>query len=72
MSLDLRDLRAKVTPEADAALEVRAQIEGKDKSELVRDILQRWAVAEIHAAKLLAKRLQGQGNLGEFQGKGSA
>ena len=71
MSIELRDIRAKVTVEADIALEVECATSGKDKSELVREILQQWAMQRIHAAKVLARRLDAEGMLGilgEVQG----
>ena len=42
MSLPLIDLHAKVTPEADAVLEAVQRATGKDKSEVVRDVLHKW------------------------------
>lgn len=71
MSVELRDIRAKVTAEADIALEVECATTGKDKSELVREILQHWAMQRIHAANVLARRLKAEGiagSLGELQG----
>ena len=44
MSIPLIDLRAKVTPEADAVLEAIQRATGKDKSEVVRDVLHKWAM----------------------------
>ena len=61
MSLPLIDLRAKVTPEADAVLEAVHRSTGKDKSEVVRDVLHRWALQEIHAASVLQSILQREG-----------
>lgn len=61
MSLPLIDLRAKVTAEADAVLEAVHRSTGKDKSEVVRDVLHRWALQEIHAASVLQSILQREG-----------
>lgn len=68
MSIELRDIRAKVGIETDIALEVECLTTGKDKSELVRDILQAWADHRIHAAHLLTRRLKAEGIGGELQG----
>ena len=68
MSLPLIDLRAKVTPEADAVLEAVQRATGKDKSEVVRDVLHRWALQEIHAASVLQSILQREGLGGASEG----
>lgn len=68
MSLPLIDLRAKVTPEADAVLEAVHRSTGKDKSEVVRDVLHKWAMNEIHAASVLQSILQREGLSGATGG----
>ena len=68
MSLPLIDLRAKVTAEADAVLEAVHRSTGKDKSEVVRDVLHRWALQEIHAASVLQSILQREGLSGAAGG----
>lgn len=68
MSLPLIDLRAKVTAEADAVLEAVHRSTGKDKSEVVRDVLHRWALQEIHAASVLQSILQREGLGGASEG----
>ena len=68
MSIPLIDLRAKVTPEADAVLEAVSRATGKDKSEIVRDVLHKWAMAEIHASNVLQKILAREGIRGEEEG----
>lgn len=68
MSLPLIDLRAKVTAEADAVLEAVHRSTGKDKSEVVRDVLHRWALQEIHAASVLQSILQREGLSGASEG----
>ncbi len=68
MSLPLIDLRAKVTAEADAVLEAVHRSTGKDKSEVVRDVLHKWALQEIHAASVLQSILQREGLGGASEG----
>lgn len=68
MSLPIIDLRAKVTPEADAVLEAIQRSTGKDKSEVVRDVLHSWAMKEIHASNVLHSILQREGIAGAAQG----
>lgn len=68
MSIPLIDLRAKVTAEADAVLEAVHRSTGKDKSEVVRDVLHRWALQEIHAASVLQSILQREGLSGASEG----
>jgi hypothetical protein len=61
MSLPLIDLRAKVTAEADAVLEAVQRSTGRDKSEVVRDVLHKWAMQEIHACSVLQNILSREG-----------
>lgn len=68
MSIPLIDLRAKISAEADAVLEAVQRATGKDKSEVVRDVLHKWAVAEIHASSVLIKILQREGLVAPSEG----
>lgn len=78
MSADLHDIRAKITTRTHCALEARSQATGKDRAEIVREILDAWAADEVHAAMVLHRNLMAQGlrgidggtagNLGEREG----
>jgi hypothetical protein len=70
MSLPLIDLRTKITTEADAVLEAVHRSTGKDKSEVVRDVLHKWAMSEIHASIVLNNILKREGITGATQGIG--
>jgi hypothetical protein len=61
MSIPLEDLRSKVSPVVHTALEVQANLLDIDKSELVRRIVTEWADKQIHTARLLIERLDGEG-----------
>jgi len=61
MSIPLIDLTAKITIETDAVLEAAQRATGRDKSEVVRDVLHKWAVTGIHASNVLHAILQREG-----------
>lgn len=61
MSLPLHDLgKLRVTHEADAWLTVKARGSGKDKLEIVRDLIQAATLRDIEDAKLLLQLAQVQ------------
>ena len=68
MPSELRDLRAKVTIEADAALDAEARATGKDRSEIVREVLHTWAEQRLQVATLLIARLKAEGIEREREG----
>lgn len=72
MSLDLRDVRAKLSIEGDCALEAESRVTGKDKSQLIREIVDEWAKGRIHAATVLLSLLQREGVGAASEGAGAA
>lgn len=68
MGHELFDLRAKITVEAQCALAAYARAHEVDKAEVVRDVLHRWAVAQIHGASLLASCMRAKGLPGAAAG----
>ncbi|MGL4648740.1 MAG: hypothetical protein ACRC1H_04980 [Caldilineaceae bacterium] len=68
MSVELKDLRSKVTARTDAVLEALNRATGKDKSEIVREVLDKWAAEQVHAATLIDRCLVAQGEPGIGQG----
>lgn len=73
MSLDLKDFRGKITVMSWCYLEAEHRATGRDQSEIVREILDKWA-AEKHSASIEAQKLMEAegiaGNIGEREGKG--
>lgn len=61
MSLDLCDLRAKVTRETHCALVAIAQATCRDQSEIVREVMHAWALQQINAASALQRLLVAEG-----------
>lgn len=68
MSLELVDVRVKVSPEAHAALSAFAEADGIEVGELTRNILQSWAEKRIRAASVLQRRLKAAGIVGDREG----
>lgn len=61
MSIPLVDFRGKITHRTDAVLEALHQATGRDRSEIVREVLADWAAAKIHEASLIDQRLRREG-----------
>lgn len=68
MAAELKDFRCKITLEADCVLEAEAQSTGKERQEIVREILHAWAEERIHGASLLDRLLRREGLPGVSQG----
>ena len=61
---ELRDLRAKITPEADQVLEAISRASGQEKSEVVRAVLHEWAGRKLHEATLIHRLAMREGSSG--------
>lgn len=68
MSLPLKDFRGKITAETDCVLEAINRVSGKDRSEIVRDILHEWALGKIDEHSVLSKLMQAEGLSGSGGG----
>ena len=68
MSAPLKDFRGKITPETDCVLEAMNRVSGKDRSEIVRDILHEWALERLREHSVLHRLLEAEGLAGESQG----
>lgn len=69
MSAELKDFRGKITSETDCVLEAMNRVSGRDRSEIVREILHRWALDRIHEHSVLTALLAREGITGESQGR---
>lgn len=72
MSLELKDFRGKLTVEAYCAIAAHARAHDIDKSEVVRDVMHKWALAQIHSATMLASCLRAKGMAEASEGIGRA
>jgi hypothetical protein len=61
MADELRDLRAKISIQTDAALDAHSRVTGRDRSEIAREILHRWALERVEISTLLNSRLRAEG-----------
>jgi hypothetical protein len=66
--LELKDLRAKITAESDAVLEAVSRATGRDRAEIVRDVLHVWAQEKIDESMMVHKMLRAQGLPGIAEG----
>lgn len=69
---DYADLRAKVTRRSHSVLFAKAQTSGRDMGEIVREVLDKWAADEIHAANVIVRVSRGEGGVGECEGLAGA
>jgi hypothetical protein len=72
MSLDLKDLRAKITVEADCAIEAVSRVRGVDRSEIVREVMHRWALQQIETCRVMHSLMRSEGAIGASAGQSSA
>ncbi len=68
MSIPLKDFRGKISLETDAVLEALNRTTGRDKSEIAREVLHRWASEQIHAASVMHSLLLSEGLSGITSG----
>ena len=61
MTTELKDFRGKLTLEGWAAVDAEAEITGRDRSEIVREIVHFWALEKIRVASLLNITLEREG-----------
>lgn len=68
MADELRDLRVKITVHTDAVLDALAQVSGRDRNDVAREVLDNWAADRIHEATLIDRRLKAEGLLALGEG----
>lgn len=61
MAAELRDYRGRISVLADVVIDAKAKASGKERQELVREILDAWAEQEVHGASLLHAGLIAEG-----------
>lgn len=68
MASELKDFRGKITLETDCAVEAESRASGKERQEIVREILHEWAVRRIDGASVLHRLLRAEGLAGIAEG----
>jgi hypothetical protein len=68
MSRDLRDFRGKITPITDAWLEAESRLTGRDKTDIVREVLDAHATRRLREATVLVALARAEGLCGEDEG----
>ncbi len=68
MSEELKDFRGKITPETHVILEALSRSSGKERQELVREVLHEWAMNRLHEHSLIDKLMRAEGLVGESKG----
>jgi hypothetical protein len=68
VALELKDVRAKLTPESHCVLMAYAEAHGLDASEVVRDLVAEWARKQVHVAELTRRNLAREGLAGANEG----
>lgn len=65
MSLERKDVRLKLSPEAHQALTAIADLHEKEISEFASFLLERALLGEVHAARVIADRMARWGKSGQ-------
>ena len=68
MAEELRDLRAKISVQTDAVLDAISRVRGIDRSEIVREVLHRFALETIAIGTLTDARLRAEGLIEASEG----
>lgn len=64
MSEDLQDVRSKICKDAHRILVAEAEIQRCDLSDVVREVLEAWALGRTHGHRVIARRLERAGIVG--------
>lgn len=68
MALELKDFRGKISVETDCVLEAINRVTGRDKSEIAREALHKWAMDQVHVNNVLGRLLKAEGVLAASEG----
>jgi hypothetical protein len=68
VSTPLNDFRGKITIETHVALEALSRATGRDRAEIARDVLHRWASEQLYAASVMQRLATAEGVTGDYAG----
>lgn len=60
MAADFRQFKGNITVEADVMIDAIAEVTGKDRGEVVRDVLHEWALLQIRITTVARRRLKAE------------
>lgn len=66
---ELRDFRGRISVLADCVIDTESQLTGKERQEVVREVLDAWAEQQVHRVILLHKKLASEGLDGLLRGE---
>jgi hypothetical protein len=61
MGIELQDFRGRITPETHCVLEAQSRTTGRDRQEILRDVMHAWAMEQIHIASVMDHLLRAEG-----------
>jgi hypothetical protein len=61
MAVELTDLRTKISPLTAQVLAGLNMATGKERTQIVRDVLHEWASNQVHTARMVERLTRGEG-----------
>lgn len=66
---DLTDLRTKITSRTAQVMAAINHASGRERSQIAREVLDKWAAQQIHASMIIQRMTRGKGTDGDSSGQ---